>query len=85
MRVEEDGRAREGAMGDEVRRAGRGQVVESFESQEEYFETDPLFAEEPVEGVENGSDVFTGAGEWGGGQKSFEPFGVHGGNERWCR
>ena len=36
--------------------------MESFESQEEYFETHTLFDGEPVEGVEDGSDVFMRAG-----------------------
>ena len=35
-------------------------MVESFEGQEEYFEVDALF--EPVEGVENGGDLFMGLG-----------------------
>ena len=50
-------------MGDEeVRQVGRGQVVESFESQEEDFEVDTLFNGEPVESEENRSDVFTRLG-----------------------
>ena len=50
-------------MGDEeVRQVGRGQVVESFEGQEEDFEVDALFDGEPVESEENRSDVFTRPG-----------------------
>ena len=50
-------------MGDEeVGQVGRGQVVESLESQADYFEIDTLFDGEPVESVENGSDVFTRPG-----------------------
>ena len=52
-----------GAVGDkEVRQVGWGQVVESFEGQEEYFEVNALFDREPVEGVENGGNVLTGPG-----------------------
>ena len=51
------------AMGDkEVRQVGWGQVMECFEGQEEYFEVNALFDREPVEGVENGGDVFTRPG-----------------------
>ena len=37
-------------------------MVKSFEGEEEYFEVDALLDGEPVERVENGSDVFTGPG-----------------------
>ena len=36
--------------------------MESFEGQEEYIEVNVLFGREPMEGLENGSDVFTGPG-----------------------
>ena len=50
-------------MGDkEVRQVGWGQVMESLEGLEEYFEIDALFDGEPVESGENGGDVFTGPG-----------------------
>ena len=48
--------------GGEVRQVGWGQVVESFESQEEDFEINALFDGEPVESEENRSDVFTRPG-----------------------
>ena len=48
-------------MGDEEVRQVRGrQVVEGFEGEEEYLEVDALFNGEPVERLENGSDVFAG-------------------------
>ena len=47
---------------EEVRQVGGGQVVEGFEGEEEYLEVDALFDGEPVERVEDGSDVFTGPG-----------------------
>ena len=37
-------------------------MVEGFEGEEECLENDALFDGEPVERVENGSDVFTGPG-----------------------
>ena len=39
-----------------------GQVVEGFEGEEKCLEVDALFNGEPVEKLENGSDVFAGPG-----------------------
>ena len=50
-------------MGDEeVRQVGGGEMVEGFKGEEEYLENYALFDGEPVERVENWSDVFTGPG-----------------------
>lgn len=49
--------------GQEVgRRCRGGQVVENFEGEEEYFETDAMFDREPVKRLQNRSDVFVGPG-----------------------
>lgn len=64
VRVEDDWRAREGCW--QVRRSDGGvrggQVVENFEGEEEYFETNAMFDREPVKRLQNRSDVFVGLG-----------------------
>ena len=39
-----------------------GQVIESFVGDGEYFEFNPVFHGEPVEFMEDGSDMVSGAG-----------------------
>lgn len=49
-------------LDEEVRQVTGGQVVEGFQGEEQHFEVDALFNEEPVEGPENWSDAFAGPG-----------------------
>ena len=45
----------------QVSQIGRGQAMEGFQS-DEYFKDDALFDGKPMEGMEDRSDVITGAG-----------------------
>lgn len=49
-------------MVEQVSEVGRGLVVKGFVSEEKDFKVDALWDREPVEVLEDGGDVVTGAG-----------------------